>query len=129
MHKFSSRYVPIEPHVYVPLASVINKYWWLVIWAFLGIRNNFQKGMSFDEVAKKNFKYLRNRTNYLPKKELRQQLNKHFKSYMFREDLFIKHTLKLRFLHIISTILPFIPLLYSMLYCRVVLLKNENKEV
>lgn len=53
LHKFSSRYVPVEPHLYVPLASVINKYWWLVIWAFLGIRNNFQKGMSFDEVAKK----------------------------------------------------------------------------
>ena len=46
VHVFPSRWKPIETHAYVPFASRIQSYWWLYLWALLGIRNEFQRGES-----------------------------------------------------------------------------------
>src|SRR5438128_707229 len=50
LHIFPSRYCPIEPHVFVPLASIIQSYGYLAFWARLGIRNSYQKDLSWKEV-------------------------------------------------------------------------------
>src|SRR5882762_3131454 len=44
LHIFPSKLKPTEGHVFVPLGGVIQNRWWLTLWAWLGIRNSFQKG-------------------------------------------------------------------------------------
>ena len=62
MHIFPGRWMPIEMHVKVPLACVHRSYPWLLLWAMLGIRNEFQKGKGYREVARLNYEYLRETT-------------------------------------------------------------------
>ena len=46
LHMFPSRSTPIEPHVFVPGATVLRSRLWLLLWAALGVRNSFQRGLS-----------------------------------------------------------------------------------
>jgi ubiquinone/menaquinone biosynthesis C-methylase UbiE len=87
LHVFPPRHVPIEPHVFVPLASVIRSQVWLFFWALLGIRNQFQAGKGFREVARLNYNYLHNHTNYLSKAQILRHAAQ-FSDAAFREDLF-----------------------------------------
>jgi SAM-dependent methyltransferase len=54
IHDFPSRWRPIEPHVWVPLACFIRSRPWLGFWALCGIRNSFQRGSSWRDVAHRN---------------------------------------------------------------------------
>jgi ubiquinone/menaquinone biosynthesis C-methylase UbiE len=89
LHVFPPRHVLIEPHVFVPLASVIRNQTWLYFWAFLGIRNQFQAGKAFREVARLNYNYLRNHTNYLSKAQILRHATR-FSEAAFREDVFFE---------------------------------------
>lgn len=86
LHTFPSRYVLIEPHTFVPLASVIKSRPWLRLWALLGIRNHYQTGKSSQEAARLNYDYLHARTNYLTQAQLRRQA-RIFSEAAFREDV------------------------------------------
>jgi len=66
LHAFPARYSLIEPHIYVPWGGVLGHRWWYKMWALLGIRNEFQKGSSADEVADLNAYYFIEGLNYVP---------------------------------------------------------------
>ena len=56
-------YLPTEPHIYVPLVSWFWPHcprWWLALWAILGIRNEFQKGLSWKETYNSNKNFCKN---------------------------------------------------------------------
>jgi ubiquinone/menaquinone biosynthesis C-methylase UbiE len=78
LHMFPSPYSLREPHVYVPLATVLQSRFWLLLWAKLGVRNEFQEDMSARAVAQVNFTYLRDHTNYLPRRETLRQARRVF---------------------------------------------------
>jgi SAM-dependent methyltransferase len=87
LHTFPSRHVFIEPHVKVPLASVVRNRAWLHFWAWAGIRNPYQAGKPAADVARLNYDYLHAHTHYLT----REQLLRHAKRFFvaaFREDIF-----------------------------------------
>jgi SAM-dependent methyltransferase len=69
IHHFPTRwYLPREPHIYVPLANFFCPdvpRWWLKLWARLGVRNEFQQGLSDDEVVKRNVQYCRDGLWYM----------------------------------------------------------------
>lgn len=90
LHMFPSRYVPVEPHVYVPLATIWQNYGWLRLWASLGIRNEYQVGFSAIETTRKNFEYLRNSTNYLTRRHIASAFAKHFDTVDFVEKEFYR---------------------------------------
>ena len=63
MHIFPGKwYLPSEPHLYVPL---VNWFWprcpdwWLLLWAILGIRNEFQQEKTWKEVYQINKQFCR----------------------------------------------------------------------
>ena len=58
LHLFPPRYWLREPHTFVPLATMIRGMPWLRLWARLGVRNQFQHGMSSHEVAELNRRFL-----------------------------------------------------------------------
>jgi SAM-dependent methyltransferase len=68
LHILPARASLLERHVYVPLASVFRPYWYLHLWATLGIRNEFQRGLSAREVAELNYWFLHEQTQYPPTK-------------------------------------------------------------
>lgn len=69
MHAMPAKwYLPSEPHIFVPLVSWLWPHvpgWWLALWAKLGIRNEFQKGLSAAEVAELNRKFVKTGISYL----------------------------------------------------------------
>ncbi len=89
LHIFPGRYCLLEPHVFVPLATIFRNRPWLFLWAWLGIRNEFQTGKSAREVARLNFEYLRDHTSYPRRSTILRQTRKVFPKAEFREDLFI----------------------------------------
>ena len=90
LHLFCPRYSPIEPHVLVPGATVYRAKWWLRLWARLGIRNAYQKGDPPELVVAKNHDYLREYTNYLPRREVRKAFRQHFDVVRFAEREFLR---------------------------------------
>lgn len=64
IHIFPARWGLVELHVFVPLATVVRARPWLALWALLGIRNQFQRGLRWREVVEKNHRYLTEETNY-----------------------------------------------------------------
>jgi SAM-dependent methyltransferase len=116
LHLFPPRSTPIEPHVFVPLATMVRARWWLKAWAMLGIRNQFQRKLTPAQAADANFKYLTSRTNYLPKRELYRQFGRHFDDVRFVEHAFLKATNgRARKLSEV----PLMPMLYGALRNRV----------
>ena len=70
IHTFPGRYVPIEPHIHVPFGGAIQHYLWFLLWACLGIRNEFQHHMGSVECARNNLHYARTGLNYLKLKDI-----------------------------------------------------------
>ncbi len=121
LHLFPPRYIPIEPHVHVPLATVIRNEWWLALWAVLGVRCENQKNLPAHVVAKQNREYLVTRTNYLTKKEISNAFSNYFEKVTFSEQFFLKHSRTGYFVYQISLIFPFVSKIYSTFGGRVVL--------
>jgi len=72
-HMFPSKYNIRECHLFVPMVSIFWPNvpgWWLDLWAFLGIRNQFQKGLGWREVAKLNKAYCRDGIHYWTRSEI-----------------------------------------------------------
>lgn len=121
LHIFPSRYSLVEPHVFVPLACIFQGYPYLAFWAFLGIRNSYQKRLNWHEVTKLNFEYLRTCTKYYPKAEVRKLVASQFGNVSFVEGIYIKHHFGRvrRYLYPLSKIFPFTSSLFSTFYTRV----------
>lgn len=86
VHVFPSRWKPIETHAYVPFASSIQSRRWLYLWALAGIRNEFQHDLSASETADANYRFLTRETNYLTKRQLREEVLRHFERCEFVEE-------------------------------------------
>jgi len=130
LHIFPSRYKPIEPHVYVPFSSIIRSYGWLYFWSMLGIRNEFQEGLSAQETANRNYAYLRNKTNYLSKRKIVEAFEISFNDVIFCEGKFLKYLTspKGRLVYALSRVFPFLPLIYSTFNTRVVFARRPHKQ-
>jgi SAM-dependent methyltransferase len=127
LHLFPPRWRPIEPHVYVPLAGVWQSFAWLWLWAQLGVRNEFQRGIGASRVAQLNAEYLQNHTNYLSTSELRRQFERCFATVQFVEDVYLRHSpsRKARAVYRLLTLIPLIRNGYSCFRERVILTVNN----
>jgi len=66
MHIIPARYAPIEVHILVPFGGVFQHRWWYKLWALLGVRNQYQTGLSADETADYNAFFASEATRYVP---------------------------------------------------------------
>jgi SAM-dependent methyltransferase len=64
IHVFPSRWRWIEPHTQVPIGGRFQSLAVMELWARLGLRNNFQHGMSAMEVALANVQFCKTGANY-----------------------------------------------------------------
>jgi 2-polyprenyl-3-methyl-5-hydroxy-6-metoxy-1,4-benzoquinol methylase len=70
IHFYPPKYQVVEPHLYVPLASFIQRKAWLRLWIALGARNEFQNGLTVDQVAEAYKQYTLTGLRYRTRKEL-----------------------------------------------------------
>jgi SAM-dependent methyltransferase len=126
LHLFPPRWTPIEPHLHVPLATVVQDHWWLAMWARMGIRNRYQRGMPWRDVAALNVEYLRGRTNYLSRSELLTVGRRWFEEAAFIEELALKHGRRTRPLYPWARRLPVFARIYGGLRARLLLLRREG---
>ncbi len=91
LHFFPARWRPIESHVLVPFASVFRSRQYLAFWAILGIRNWFQKGLPWREVARLNEEYLHNHTYYHSARTIRQYAKPIFGNIEFPHSSYVRH--------------------------------------
>ena len=122
---FPGRYIFIEPHVFVPIASVVRNKVWLLFWSYLGIRNSFQKGKSAMEVSTLNYNYLNAHTNYLTKKQILNYAKRYF-DVSFREDLLFEvgTSRKAKLGKLILKIFPSLLAIFSALHTRVLVIRK-----
>ena len=126
MHVFASRYTPIEPHVKVPLATIIRNYYWLYFWATIGIRNIFQNGLTADETAKHNLNYLNSKTKYSSEKIIIKHFKASFENVSFIEDVLMKYSNR-KYLPVLAKIFLFLPLLFRTFVSRIVFTSHTKK--
>jgi SAM-dependent methyltransferase len=120
LHIFPSKFCVVEPHTFVPLATLLQSRPWLHLWASVGIRNRYQKGKNSDEVVELNHRFLKNGTNYLTKRQLRRLATEYFGEVAFVEHLLLQHSYgRSRHLSRFAKRWPFLGRLYSTLHSRV----------
>jgi SAM-dependent methyltransferase len=126
LHFFPPKFRPIECHTGVPLGGMIQEYSWLLLWAFLGVRIIFQKGMKFTDVAERNSTYLRRNTCYLTKNDIRLVILTCFNNVTFAEKYFIKHSYgRARYIYPFVNVFPLVASLFSTFHQRVVFFSKD----
>ena len=118
---FPSRYTPLEPHILVPLGTILQARWWLWLWAILGVRSPSQGNMHVKEIVETNFRYLNENTNYMPKKAIERYANLYFARCIWGEKEFLKYSRRGRKLYDLSAPFPFIIGLYRIFKDRVLI--------
>jgi SAM-dependent methyltransferase len=87
-------YLPTEPHIYVPLVSWMwpaVPRWWLALWAFLGIRNEYQQGKGWKEVMESNARYCALGLSYWSTRHYRRISAQIFGNSSFPMESFIEY--------------------------------------
>jgi SAM-dependent methyltransferase len=91
LHIFPSRWHILESHVFVPLASVFQSLPYLSMWAILGIRNQYQKGKTWREIAQLNADFLQTQTTYLSAQAIREHAMATFGNIQFPHQNYVRH--------------------------------------
>jgi SAM-dependent methyltransferase len=70
IHYYPRKYQVVESHLYVPLASFVQYKQWLRLWIALGARNEFQTGLTVDQVTEAYKQYTMTGLRYRTRREL-----------------------------------------------------------
>jgi SAM-dependent methyltransferase len=126
LHIFPARLMPIEPHIYVPLAAVIQSWPWLALWARLGVRKEDQHGLTWREVVDRNQKYLSDRTNYLPGTMIEKHFLRYFENFCYKESAFLRYSpnRRGRIFYKIGCIFPVLFFVYRVFWSRIIIAQS-----
>lgn len=91
INSLPSRYRILEPHIHVPLGGIIQSSMWLKFWAFLGIRNEFQRGLPWKEVYQRNREYCKTGINYHSYRNLKKLILSIFGNIKIVKKEYIKN--------------------------------------
>lgn len=83
IHAYPSRNAVLEPHFLVPFGGRIQSDWWLTLWALLGIRNAFQRGLSVRQTVAHNRSYLDIGICYRSDREIANIARRYFEQVSF----------------------------------------------
>lgn len=128
IHIFPARYSLLEPHIYVPFGGVLTHRWWYKPWALLGVRNEYQKGLSADEIADRNAYYFVEGLNYVPNscyEVVWRSLGYEYK-WIDQENFDTSERALVRMVGKLNRVLPFIGWLNRSFHTRRVLLRKPQ---
>ena len=83
---------PSPTRPFVPLASMIQSKNWFNFWAFVGIRNLFQKNKGWKEVARLNHEYSQTGIHYEPRSKVKEMVLDIFGNIKYPSKEYLKHS-------------------------------------
>ncbi len=94
MHLFPGKwYLPVEPHIYVPLVNFFLPHCprgWLALWAWLGVRNEYQHGKTWHQVVEANVRYCTHELSYWSSREYRALALQVFGDYAMPMEFYLR---------------------------------------
>ena len=116
VHVIPAKWQLIEPHIKVPLGGLrpFKRTSWYLIWAALGIRNQYQHGLTAREVARRNCKYAHTALNYLSCRQYRRLFSTLPISWSWEELAYMQASYKPRILQL-ARVAQRVPLLTSLI--------------
>ena len=126
LHRFPPRWRPIEVHVRMPLAGVVQRRSWLALWARLGIRNEFQVERSWRDVTELDLEYLHTRTRYLTRNQILSAGRRWFAEVALLDELALKHGRRARRAYPFARAFPPLARVYGELGVRLLLLRRAS---
>jgi SAM-dependent methyltransferase len=131
VHVIPSKWQLIEPHIKVPLGGLnpFKRRGWYTIWAYAGIRNEYQKGLPAQEVVRRNYDYAHKGLCYWSSRQYRQLFKEIGWSEWSWEDLtYMQESFKPRILQLarVSERLPIILILIRTFWHRVLLTRKSE---
>jgi SAM-dependent methyltransferase len=121
LHIFPSRLSPVEVHTHVPAAGFFAPYWWLSLWAHLGIRRMpSQVDKTAAQSAHHTYSYLRQNTNYHNRNWIRAAFERRFRSVTFCERELLHQSQRGRWVSQLAPAVPLFSVAYSAFWERVV---------
>lgn len=124
LHMFPSRLRVVESHVGVPFASLCHSFWYLWLWAKLGLGSSDQIRLSAEDRARDNQEYLKNQVKYHSGKQIREFfVASGFYSFVYAEKSFLRNSPNQRGRRLarVGTVFPLIFLLYRTFWARVLI--------
>ena len=106
IHIFPSKWKFFEPHTGTPFGGAINFYLWILFWAMLGINKRGHRNVSRIDIAKLDYRYIKERTNYLSG----SKIEKLFDECGFDIRYVNNEAIKLSSSKIVSKFISFLPL-------------------
>lgn len=129
LHIFPAKWRPLEAHEYIPLGGVFQNYWWCLLWAYLGIRNEFKTHTDYRQAAAMMHQFLKTSTKYLSGSELIALAEKEFTGAQFVEKSLLKNAFgRARKIFPLVKIFPILPGLYSTFFTRALLCRKDQNE-
>jgi len=129
IHVFPSRWRPIEPHMFVPLGGRFQSLMIMRLWARLGIRNDWQRGLPATEVALANVQFCKTGISYPTATEWRMRAGRLFASVDWAERDFIAASTGVsRISGALAPVaaMPVVERLYRGLHTRVLVLRRPR---
>lgn len=129
VHVIPAKWQLIEPHIKVPLGGLplFKRTSWYLLWGALGIRNQFQHGLSAYVVARRNYEYARTKLNYWSCREYRHLCSTLSISWSWEEVAYMQTSYKPRILQL-ARVAERVPLLTSLIrafYQRVLMFRKR----
>jgi SAM-dependent methyltransferase len=130
LHILPAKYRPFESHVRLPFGGTFQSYKYAAFWAWLGLRSNNRKGLSWSETAELNHRYLTLKTNYLTRSRMSRYVLAQFGNVKFVEDIFLKNTYShSRLLRPIVKIIPPVAPLFGTFQTTVLFFYKQAKMI
>lgn len=130
LHAFPARWRPLEPHFFVPFAGAIQARWWFTLWARLGVRNSYQRGLPASEVVDRNLAFSRDGVRYPDSRTIRREWSGCFDVVDFAEREYVRALRSVsrvaRVTHSLATIFPPVVNLYRNAHFRVILARQPR---
>ena len=130
LNAFPSRWRPVEPHFFVPFGGAIQSKWWLSLWAHLGVRNQYQRGLTARETAARNLEFCATGVRYAGSRQIESEWRSHFLSVDQVERQYIEATRGFsrvsRLAHRMLQVAPPLVRLYRSAHFRVILARNPR---
>jgi SAM-dependent methyltransferase len=116
VHVIPAKWALIEGHIKVPLGGLqpFKRTPWYLLWAALGIRNQFQHGLTAREVARRNYEYANAQLNYWSCREYRRLFSTLPISWSWEELAYMQVSYKPRILQL-ARVAQRVPLLTSLI--------------
>ena len=131
VHVIPSKWQLIEPHIKVPLGGLnpFKRRGWYAIWAYAGIRNEYQQGLPAAEVTRLNFEFAHKGLCYWSSRQYRQLFNEiQWANWSWEDLIYMQQSYKPRILQLarVSERLPIILTLIRTFWHRVLLTRKAE---